>query len=62
MEATSYFQIIRIIVYLFYLINTTFHLITNKFFTIPFLILTILCVKIDLIDPIRQTKKDDRVI
>ena len=57
MKTTSYFQIIRIILYLFYLINTTFHLITNNFFTIPFLILTILCVKIDLIDPIRQTKK-----
>lgn len=57
MKTSLYFQIIRIIIYLIYLINTTFHLITNKFFTIPLLILTIACGTIDLIDTIYQIKK-----
>lgn len=56
MKTSLYFQIIRIIVYLVYLINTTFHLITNKFFTIPLLILTIACGAIDLIDTIHNIK------
>ena len=56
MKTSLYFQIIRIVIYLFYLINTTFHLITNIIFTIPLLILTIACFTIDLIDTIHHIK------